>query len=377
MRERAPMRRAEINVAAIRANLARVREVSGTDTIIAVLKSNAYGHGLIPVAEAAVAGGAAILGVADIDEALSLREGGIAAPVLCWLHGSDPDFPAAHAAGIELGISTLRQLELIAAVAAAAGTPATVHLKIDTGLSRNGFAERDWDAAFARAAELARSGVLRVRGIFSHLANTNAAADLAQARVFDDAVARLRAAGVEPELRHLASTAAAFRSPHLHYDAVRIGIGIYGLSPYPGVTSAELGLTPAMTLRAEIVALREVPAGTGVSYGHTYVCPRATTLALVAIGYADGMPRAVNGTNITVQIHGERFPIVGRIGMDQILVDLGGLGARAALGDCATLFGDPATGAPAIEEWSDAMETISYEIVVGIGPRVKRISVTS
>lgn len=378
MRERAPMRRAEISISAIRANLDRVRAVSGTDTIIAVLKSNAYGHGMIPVAEAVAAGGAAIIGVADIDEALSLREGGITIPVLCWLHGSDPDFRAAYAADIELGISTLAQLDLLAEEVRAGdrgGAPGTIHLKIDTGLSRNGLAERDWDRVFARAAELEQAGLIRVRGIFSHLANTNHEADLAQAAVFDDGVARLAAAGIDPELKHLASTAAAFRSPHLHYSAVRVGIGLYGLSPYRGVSSAELGLTPAMTLRTEIVHLREVPAGTGVSYGHTYVTDRPTTLALVAMGYADGMPRAVNGTDVTVQIRGERYPIVGRIGMDQILVDLGAQGVDIEVGECATMFGDPATGAPAVEEWSEAMDTINYEIVVGIGPRVKRLLV--
>ncbi|WP_427870909.1 alanine racemase [Leucobacter luti] len=368
-----PMRIAEISLPAIRHNVRRILEVTGGANVIVVVKAGGYGHGAAIVAEAALAGGATMVATADLDEALELRAAGIEAPILCWLFGAETDFAAAVAAGIELGVSHARQLEEIAEAAKAQDRTAVVQLKIDTGLSRNGAAPEEWQPLFARAAELERAGRVRVRGIFSHLANAGDEADRAQSARLDEAVELLRAEGCDPELIHLAASAATLRSPHLHYNTVRVGVAAYGLSPYADRTSAQLGLIPAMTLRSEIVALRGVPAGTGVSYGFNHVCETATTLALVPMGYADGMPRALNGSGAWVTVAGEPRPIIGRIGMDQFIVDVGPLAGRLCLGEPVILFGDPERGHPPVEIWSGLLRTINYEVVAGIGPRVRRI----
>lgn len=367
------MRVAEISTAAITKNVEAIRALTGGKVII-VVKANAYGHGAPIAAKAAFAGGAAMVATADIEEALALRATGIEGPLLCWLHGIGADFAAAVEAGIDVGVSDVRQLDKLAAAAAATGVAAHAQLKIDTGLSRNGSAESDWPGLFARAAELTEAGLVTVTGVFSHLANAGDEADRAQAAVFDRAIAALAAAGIDPEYKHLAASAATLTSPHLHYTAVRVGVVAYGLSPLAGKTSAQLGLTPAMTLRSEIIALRGVPAGTGVSYGYNHVCETATTLALVPMGYADGMPRALNGAGAWVTIAGEPRPIVGRIGMDQFIVDVGPLAGRLSLGDKVVLFGDPERGYPPVEIWAGLMRTINYEIVTGIGPRVLRLA---
>jgi alanine racemase len=367
------MRVAEISLPAIRHNVRHLRELTG-GKVIAVIKANGYGHGATIAARAAIEGGAELLGVADLEEALSLRDAGVDAPLLCWLHGVGADFEAAVEHGIEIGVSHLTQLEALAAAARSVGRRATAQFKLDTGLSRNGAAPEEWDELFERGAELQREGVVLVRGVFSHLANAGDEADRRQAANFDDAVARLRAAGVEPEMIHLAASAATLTSPHLRYNTVRVGMAIYGLSPLADRTSADLGLVPAMTLRSEIVALRQVPEGTGVSYGFNHVVQSETTLGLVPIGYADGMPRALNGAGATVEVSGHHCPIVGRIGMDQCIVDLGRLGKKVSLGDPVVLFGDPSAGYPPVEVWAELMRTINYEIVASIGQRVVRVA---
>lgn len=368
------MRVAEISLPAIRHNVRRLRELTGGE-LIAVMKANGYGHGAAITARAAVEAGAAMIGVADLEEALALRDAGIEAPILCWLHGLRVDWDAAVAAEIEVGVSHLSQLDGLAAAAARADRTATVQFKLDTGLSRNGAGADEWGELFARGAELEHEGSVRVRGVFSHLANAGDENDRGQAARFDEAVAMLRAAGIEPEMVHLASSAATLTSPHLHYNTVRVGMSVYGYSPFADRTSADFDLTPAMTLRSEIVGLRTVPEGAGVSYGYNHVAQGETTLALVPMGYADGLPRALNGAGATVAIAGRHCPIVGRIGMDQCIVDLGSLGRKVEVGDPVVLFGDPTTGVPPVEVWSELMRTINYEIVVGIGSRVLRVPV--
>lgn len=368
------MRVAEISLPAIRQNVRHLRELTGCN-VIAVLKANGYGHGAVIAARAAIDGGASLLGVADLEEALALREAGIDAPLICWLHGARADFFAAVERDIEIGVSSEAQLETLAEAAQRVGRVANLQFKIDTGLSRNGAAPGEWHDLFTRGAELERLGLVRVRGIFSHLANAGDAEDRAQADRFDSAVAMLRAAGCKPEMLHLAASAATFTSPHLRYNAVRVGMAIYGLSPLAGVTSADLGLIPAMTLRSEIVALRQVTAGTGVSYGFNHVVQSDTTLGLIPFGYADGMPRALNGAGVTVAVAGQHCPIVGRIGMDQCIVDLGKLGKKVSIGDSVVLFGDPSRDLPAVEVWAELMRTINYEIVASIGTRVVRVPV--
>ncbi len=364
----AAFREAVIDLDAITANVRRLRQLVGTPHAMAVVKANAYGHGAVECARAALAGGADWLGVAEIAEALQLRASGIAAPVLAWLHHPDEDFTEAVAAGVDLGISSLAQLE----AAAAAGTrevPAFVQLKLETGLSRNGIPASVWEVAVARARELEEAGAVVVRGVFSHLSNASPADDRAAIAVFTRGVEQAEAAGLRPELRHIAASAAALSLPESRFDLVRLGLAVYGLSPFGPASAAELGLRPAMTLRARIAAVRRVPADTGVSYDYAYRTGGETTLALVPLGYAEGIPRHASGRG-PVSIAGERYRIAGRVAMDQFVVDVGD--AEVAVGDEVVLFGDPATGVPGADDWAEAADTISYEIVTRLGGRLRR-----
>lgn len=363
----APFREAAVEIDAIADNVRHFRRLTGVD-VIAVVKANAYGHGADAAAVAALAGGATRLGVAEIPEALDLRRQGVRGPIMAWLHAPDERFEQAAAEGIELGISSFDQLAA-AAAAARADRPVAVHLKLETGLSRNGIAPADWSRVLAEAARLERIGRLRVVGLFSHLSNTSPDDDREALARFDEGVAIAAGLGVRPEIRHIAATAAAIDLPEAHLDAVRIGIGIYGLSPFDDRTSAELGLRPAMTLRGAVAAVRRVPAGTGVSYGYVHRTERDTTLALVPLGYADGVPRHASG-RLPVSIGGRRFTNVGRIAMDQFVVDVGD--TPVSVGDEVVLFGDPTLGVPSAREWADAAGTIDYEIVTRIGHRVPR-----
>jgi alanine racemase len=360
-------REAVIDLDAVTRNIRSLRETTGTPHLIAVVKADGYGHGAVRVARAALAGGADWLGTADIQEALAVRAAGIDAPLLCWLHPTGADFAGAIKADVDLGVSSVAQLEEIADVAGE--RTAHVHLKLDTGLSRNGVGEGDWVQVFRRARELERSGALRVRGIFSHLSNASAHDDRAALAVFKRGLDLANGEGLRPDLVHLAATAAALDLPEARFNTVRIGIGMYGLSPFGDRSSADLGLTPAMTLRGRIAAVRRVPAGTGVSYSYTYRTTDASTLALVPLGYADGVPRQASGAG-QVSIAGRRFRVAGRVAMDQFVVDVGD--AQVAVGDDVVLFGDPATGAPSASEWADAAATINYDIVTRIGARVTR-----
>jgi alanine racemase len=361
-----PRREARIRLEALAGNVEVLRRAVTPARLMAVVKADAYGHGAVHVARAAVDAGADWLGVADLDEALALREAGIDAPVLAWLHGAAPDFRAAVDAGVDVGVSTRAQLE------AAAATGATVHLKLDTGLSRNGFAPAEAPAAFARAAELERAGRLRVRGLMSHLSGTSPADDAAQRDAFAAAIGEAEAAGLAPELRHLSASLAALTLPDARFDLVRVGIALYGIAPDPAVDAVALGLGPVMELATEVAAVRRVPAGAGVSYGYTHRTGGETTLALVPLGYADGIPRHASG-RAEVAIGGVRYPQVGRIAMDQFVVDVGDAGVR--VGDEVVVWGDPADGAPGAGEWADAAGTIGYEIVTRVGPRVVRVPV--
>lgn len=369
MTEAAPLREAVVDLGAVRANVETLRSTIGTPHVMAVVKANAYGHGAAPVARAALAGGADRLGVADIAEALELRAAGITAPVLAWLHDPDPDFDRAIASDIQVGISSLDQLRAASEAADRVGRQAVVHLKLDTGLSRNGVEPDAWPAAMraARAAETA--GSVRVAGVFSHLSGTSPEADAAQADAFDAGVLEASRAGLDPEFHHLAASGAALTLPRTRYDTVRLGISIYGLSPFGDREPSEFGLRPAMTLRSRVVAVRRVPTGQGVSYGHTYRAPRETTLALVPVGYGDGVPRQASG-KAQVWIGGAKRAVAGRVAMDQIVVEVGD--DAVAVGDEVVLFGDPEQGVPSAEDWARAAGTIGYEIVTRIGGRVAR-----
>jgi len=368
-------REAVIDLGALTANVAHLRETVGTEHVMAVVKANAYGHGAVECARAALAGGADWLGVADTAEALELRAAGIDAPVLAWLHDPDTDFGPAIEAGVDIGISSTAQLAAVARARQALADddrihgPAFVQLKLETGLSRNGISEPEWTEAFALARDLERSGDILVRGVFSHVSNTSPEDDAAAVTVFTRGLAAATAAGLDPELRHLAASAAALRRPDARFNLVRLGIGIYGLSPFDDASSADLGLTPVMTLRGRVAAVRRVPAGRGVSYDYTYRTHRETTLALVPLGYAEGIPRHASN-RAPVSIGGATFAISGRVAMDQFVVDVGDQDVH--VGDEVVLFGDPATGAPSADDWAEAAQTINYEIVTRVGARVRR-----
>ncbi len=361
------MREALIDVSAIEQNTRQLIRMTGVD-LIAVVKADGFGHGAVRSAAAAIRGGANRLAVADLTEAMELRRGGIDEPIIAWLHAPGQDFSEAAAAHIELGVSNMEQLQA-AAAAASAEHAVGVHLKLETGLGRNGIPPEDYVAVFSEAARLERIGRIRVVGIFSHLSTTSPEDDRAALAAFLDGLDEAARLGIHPQIRHLAAMHAAVTLPETRLDAVRIGLGIYGLSPFEERTSRDLGLRPAMTLQAEVAAVRRVPAGHGVSYGYTYTTPRETTLALIPIGYADGAPRQASGAGPVV-IGGQWFVASGRIAMDQFVVDVGD--APVKVGQTAVLFGDPTLGVPAVEEWADAASTINYDIVTRIGPRVIR-----
>lgn len=358
-----PIRVARIDLDAIARNIETLRAHVGTEHAMIVVKADGYGHGAIAAARAGLAGGADWIGVADLGEALELRGAGVTAPVLAWLHSSTEDFAVAAEAGIDVGVSSVAQLDR----AAAAGV-ASVHLKIDTGLARNGAQPSDWSELFEHAERATAKGT-RVRGLFSHIANAGVEADAAQVAEFERALALADSLGLEFELRHLAASASALRIPEARFDMVRFGLASYGLSPFGDETGTELGLTPALELSSEVIAVRRVPADTGVSYGYRYRTPRETTLALVPLGYEDGLPRAAS-LGAHVLVGGELAPVAGSIAMDQLVVDVGD--RKVSVGDRVVAFGDPATGAPTMDSWADAAGTINYEVTTRLGRRVVR-----
>lgn len=367
------MRAAEISVAAIRHNVAALRRHARAD-VIAVVKADAYGHGAGIVAPAAIDAGATMVAVASIDEAVALRERGFRAPILCWLHAERLDYATAVQYGLQLGLSRAAQVAELARAARDAGTIASAQLKLDTGLSRNGASPEAWQELFAAAAA-ERGGHLRVTGAFSHLANAGDAADRAQAARFDAGLRLLRGHGVDVPLRHLAASAAALSSPHLSYDAVRVGLAVFGLAPEHGAAAASLGLRPAMTFATEVVSLRWARPGEGAPGGHAHGLGRPSLLAQLPVGFGDGMPRALGDTGLSVAVCGERAPLVGRIAMDECVIDVTRLAGRVRVGERAVLFGDPARGEPAVEEWSERLDTITYEVVARVGERVRRVAV--
>ena len=358
---------AVVDLSAIAGNVATLK--AGTPAeVMAVVKADGYGHGLVPAARAALAGGATWLGTAIVDEALALRAAGIEAPILSWLWTPDEadTIERAIAAGIDVSVSNRWQLDAVRA--AAHGSTARVHLKIDTGLSRNGAYKTDWPDLVAAVASARAAGEVETVGVWSHFAYADEPGHptiAAQLDAFADAIAAAQRAGVEPPLKHIANSAATLTLPAAHFDLVRPGIAVYGLSP----VAAQHDLTPAMTLRAAAAGVKRVAAGEGVSYGHEYVTPRETTLVLVPLGYADGIPRHAGNAG-PVWVNGRRATVSGRVCMDQFVVDVGDLDVAA--GDAVVLFGPGRDGEPTAQDWADAAGTIHYEIVTRIGPRVPR-----
>jgi alanine racemase len=365
---------AEVDHAAIAHNVRVLRERAPRSEFMAVVKADAYGHGLLPVARTAIASGASWIGVAQFGEAFALRDAGITTRLLTWLSVPGSDFTGAVARDIDLSASAPWVIEKIASAASALGRTARVHLKVDTGLGRGGAYGRDWDTLVARARRLEAEGSIEVVGIWQHFAHADAPEHptvLAQQERFFEAVAIAERAGCRPEVRHLANSAATLVHPSAHADLVRPGIAMYGLTPVPQVDD-DFGLRPAMTLRARLALVKRLPAGQGISYGHAYVTDADTVVGLVPAGYAEGIPR--NATNVgPLLADGRRTTIAGRVCMDQVVVDLGP-GSSAAAGDVVTLFGG-APGEPTAQDWADATDTISYEIVTRLGPRVPRLHI--
>ncbi len=369
-------RRAEIvvDLAAVRHNVRRIAAEVGPDVaLMVVVKADAYGHGVRHVARAAREAGAPWLGVATLDEALALREAGDTGRLLAWLTVPGEDWAPAVAADVDVTAYSTAELDDLVAAVARAQRPARLQLKIDTGLNRGGCAPADWPALVAAAREGERAGHWRVTGLWSHLAasdDPDHPANAAQLRVFHEALATAEAAGLDPEVRHLANSAAALLQPEARFDLVRVGLASYGLDPAPGRTP-DLGLRPAMTATATIAMTKRLAPGDGVSYGHTWVAEAPVTVGLLPVGYADGVPRHA-GNTAEVGVAGVRRPVRGRVCMDQLVVELAGPDEEPAVGagDRVVLFGTAPD--PTAQDWAEACGTISYEIVSRIGGRFAR-----
>ncbi|MGW7008762.1 alanine racemase [Streptomyces sp. NPDC054933] len=367
---------AEIDLAALRANVAALRARAAGAALMAVVKADGYGHGALACARAARAAGAPWIGTATPQEALALRAAGVDGRMLCWLWTPGGPWREAIEADVDVSVSGMWALREATAAARAAGRPARIQLKADTGLGRNGCQPADWPelVAAARAAEV--EGLAKVTGVWSHFACADEPGHpsiAAQLALFREVLEDAKAAGLEPEVRHIANSPATLTLPETHFDLVRTGIAIYGVSPVPQVGGpADFGLRPVMTLQATLAQVKRVPGGHGVSYGHHYTTPGETTLALVPAGYADGIPRHASNTG-PVLVAGKWRTVAGRVAMDQFVVDLGGDSAR--VGDRAVLFGPGDHGEPTVEDWARACGTIAYEIVTRIGARVPRVHV--
>lgn len=366
-----PALEAHVDLSAVAHNIGILRAHTPAQ-VMAVVKADGYGHGASQVGRAALAAGAAELGVTTVDEALSLRRDGITAPVLAWLHGHDADFAAAITADVQVGISSPRQLASVVDAARSVGRGAEVTVKIDTGLARNGVAPGEWDDIRDGIAKAVAEQVIVLRGAMTHLVRgdepTHPTNDL-QAGRFDEAVADLTRVGAPPLIRHISNSAATLTRPDLARDLVRPGIAVYGRSPAPDL--GDFGLIPVMTLSAEVLSVKKIQAGQGVSYSHTWIAPRDTTVALLPAGYADGVPRLLSN-RLRATINGRNFPGVGRVCMDQMVIDVGPDGGGVAEGDRAVLFGTGANDGPTALEWAETIGTIDYEIVSGIRGRAVR-----
>ena len=360
---------AEIDLGAITHNI-RTISARTSAKVLAVVKADAYGHGLIPVAQAALDGGAHYLGVALLEEAISLRTAGIAAPIIAWLTPLGSDFQSALAQGIELSVPSTDIFREILAASEESGIKPRIHVEVDTGMSRGGFLD-DWNQFLLELKE--HHNEVEISGFWSHFARADEPSEAANAQQlsnFEFKLAQLLDLGIHPTFIHFANSAATLTNTDAHKDIVRVGIAMYGLSP--DITTmgevSQWGLQPAMTLKAILHLVKHVPAGSAVGYGGTAVLDHDTKLGVVAMGYADGISRRTS-SDAAVTVNGERAHIIGRVSMDQFVVDLG-ISSTAKAGDMVTVFGHQASS---VDEWAQAAGTINYEIVTRIGPRVPRI----
>ncbi|MCP3420875.1 alanine racemase [Nocardioides pinisoli] len=358
----------EVDLDAIGRNVRALADIAAPASLMVVIKADAYSHGSVEVARAAVASGADHLGVAVLEEAFELRSAGITAPVLAWLAGPGARYAEAVACDVSLAAYSCAQVEEIARAAASVGGRAQVHLKAETGMWRGGAAAGEWRELVDLAGRLQRRGTVDVVGVWSHLAcadEPRSSSNDAQLRLFLDAVEVAGRAGLEPSWRHLANSAATLSRPDMHFDLVRCGLAVYGVDPLAG-HGATVGLEQAMTLKGTVTHVKEAPAGAGVSYGHTYRTSTATRLALVPLGYADGIPVAP-GTAVRAGWRGHPVPLAGRVCMDQLVVDVGDLPVQP--GDEVTLLGPGRDGEHTVRRWSDLTGRSTYELLTGLDRR--------
>lgn len=355
-----------IDLSAIKHNVELLKKTSGTK-LLAVVKADAYGHGLVPVAKAAISAGADYLGVALLEEAIALREAGIEAPILAWLVQPGSDFKKAIELDIDLAAASLKALQEISN--ASESKKARVHLEVDTGMTRGGFLA-EWDQLTAEHLKN-----VEVVGIFSHFARADEpgeAQNEKQLARFNEMVERVHSFGFTNVIRHLSNSAATIKNHAAAFDMVRAGIAMYGLSPDVATlgNSQSLALRPAMQLRAAMYLVKDVPAHTPVGYGATESTSAETKLGVIAMGYADGIPRIAHGAGVWSA--GKKAFSIGRVSMDQFVVDLGAQ-SKAQSGDWVVIFGNGSHGEYTADDWGAASQTINYEIVTRIGPRVPRI----
>jgi alanine racemase len=360
---------AVIDLAAIAHNTALLAKAARGAQLMALVKAQGFGHGAVHVARTALKNGASWLGVASPAEAMALRHQGIDAPLLTWLYAPSEDLAQVIRASIDVSVASLAHLYCLAEAAWQTGHTASVHLKVDTGLSRSGALPSEWSALVAAARRLEEAGSIRVAGIWSHLSNAEEVADPSvsqQIQLFNNAIEIGRKAGLSPTLYHLANSAGILQLPQTHFNLVRAGIALYGIEP---IARGSFGLRPAMTLRSPVILTKRVPAGTWVSYGRSYATRQETTLALLPIGFADGLPRAAS-QQASLVINGARCSVAGVIAMDQLVIDVGNLHVRT--GDTAVLFGPGDAGEPTVRDWANWAGTNPHEILTGIGSRVRR-----
>ena len=366
--------RAEINLAAIAENLKFIKSKTSAQ-VLAVVKADAYGHGLINVAKAAEKSGADWLGTALLEEGIALRNGGITKPIISWLTPIGEDFRTAINLDIDLSVSSIELLNEVILVGKSINKVPRVHIEIDTGMNRGGFGD-DWGLLLPEIVKAVKANEIKAIGIWSHFARAdepNEVMNKTQLDEFTQKVKKLNDAGVSPELIHIANSAASLSNEAAHKNIVRWGIGLYGLSPdvINMGDSKSLGLKPAMKLFAKLQLVKAVKAGQSVGYGGTAITKSDTKLGVVTLGYADGVPRNANHS-AGIFVAGKRAPIIGRVSMDQFVVDLGA-DSLAKTGDEVIVFGDGSQGEYTIDEWAKACGTINYEIVTRIGVRVPRI----
>ena len=364
--------RAEIDLDAVEHNARVLVQAANGARVMAVVKADAYGHGAVPVSLAALRGGATALGVTTIAEALELRAAGIDTEILAWLYLNSDDVRAAVEADVDLAVPSPAHLDAVLEAARRTGRRARVTPKIDTGLARSGITLEDWPAVLERLVAATAGGLVEVTGLMAHFAH----ADDPGNPVIDEQVARLhecvaqaRARGLECPVNHHANSAATLTRPEDGFEMVRPGIALYGLDP---VGNLGVDLIPVMTFSADVLMVKHLKAGQGVSYGHTWHAPHDTTVALISAGYADGVWRLLSG-RLDVQIGGRRYPNVGRVCMDLFVVDLGPQPDRTIrAGDTAVLFGTGAGGGPTAAEWAEVLGTIHYEVVTAVRGRAAR-----